>query len=61
MQKKIQKKFFVWETIASEFVSLTRPYEEQQPSAAIVFKSSPKTWHVNKRGFFQINFLDSYR
>ena len=61
MQKKIQKKFFVWETIASEFVSLTRPYEEQQPSAAIVFKSSPKTWHVNQSNFFKLNCLDSYQ
>ena len=29
------------------------------PSAANILKSSPKTWHVNKRYFFQLNYLQS--
>ena len=31
------------------------------PSAANVLTRCPKTWHVKKRNFFQLNYLGSYQ
>ena len=55
MQQEIEKKFFVSDRIASEFVSLSCHFS----SAANVLASSPKIWHVNKRDFFEHNLLSS--
>ena len=55
MQQEIEKKFFVSDRIASEFVSLSCHFS----SAANVLASSPKTWRVNKRDFFEHNLLTS--
>ena len=46
MEQKFQKKFFVFEIITSELVL-----------AANVLTSSPRVWHVNKKDFFENNFL----
>ena len=61
MEQKIVKKFLLCEITASELVSfkwflLRRGYFSL---AANVLTSSPKIWHVNKRDFFEHNFLDS--
>ena len=56
MQKKIQKKFFVSERIAScnELPLLRREYLS---SAVSGLNNSPKILHITKREFFQLNCL----
>ena len=60
--KKFRKGFFLWDDciwtgIFKLSLSITRYF----PSAANVLTSSPKILHVNKRDFFQLNFLGSDR
>ena len=61
MPKKIQKKLFFSEIIASELVSLNCPTDEEDTflSAANVLTSSSKILHVNKRDFLELNLLGS--
>ena len=60
MQQKVQKKL-VSEIIASELVSLDSFYLKTGyfSSTPNVLTSSPKIYYVNKRKFFEHNFLAS--
>ena len=61
MQQKIPKFFFRFSdnSICIGIIKLTLLSTGYLPSAAIVFTSTPKIWHVNKREFFPLNSLDS--
>ena len=48
---------WIWIGTVKLFLWRTRYFS----SAANVLTSSPKIWHVNKRDFFQLNFLGSDR
>ena len=59
MQQKIGKNFSVSEITASEFVKLSLLTKRYFSSVAIVLASSPKILHVNKKDFFEKNFVVS--
>ena len=63
MKQKFQKKAFCfWDNcISIGIVKLSLLRTGYFSSAANVLRSSPKIWHVNKRDFFELNFLASHQ
>ena len=60
--KKLRKSFFFWDNcIWIGIVKLSLLRTEYYSLIADVLTSSPKIWHLNKRDFFQLNFLGSDR
>ena len=60
MQKKVKKKFFLSDIIASELVALNCQIRREYLSSVVnVLTNSRKILHITKRGFFQLNFLHS--
>ena len=60
MQKKVQKKFFLSDIIASELIALSCQIRREYLSSVVnVLTNSRKILHITKRGFFQLNFLHS--
>ena len=61
MEKKIEKKFFYvldnWISIGCVKMPLLR--REYLSSAINVLTNSPKMFHMTKRDFLKLNFLDS--
>ena len=60
MQKKVQKKFFLSDIIASELIALSCQIRREYLSSVVnVLTNSRKILHITKRGFFQLSFLHS--
>ena len=60
MQKKVKKKFFLSDIIASELIALNCQIRREYLSSVVnVLTNSRKILHITKRGFFQLNFLHS--
>ena len=60
--KNWEKLFYFWDNcIWIGIVKFSLLRTGYFSSAANVLTSSPKIWHVNKRDFFQLNWLDSDR
>ena len=60
LQKNSENVFCFWDNIIwIGIFNLSLLRTGYLPSAANILKSSPKTWHVNKRYFFQLNYLQS--
>ena len=59
MQKKVQKKFLVFEITASEWVTLIMSLlgKEHLATALMVLTNSFNLWLITKRDFLQLNFL----
>ena len=59
--KKIKKKFFIFEIVASEYccVKLSQVRREYLPSALSLLGDSFEILHVTKRAFLQVNCLHS--
>ena len=60
MQKKVKKKFFLSDIIASELIALNCQIRREYLSSVVnVLTNSRKILHITKWGFFQLNFLHS--
>ena len=60
MQKKVKKKFFLSDIIASELIALNCQIRREYLSSVVnVLTNSRKILHITKRDFFQLNFLHS--
>ena len=61
MQRKIEKKFFYFSDncIWIGIIQMSLLWTGYFPSVAKMLISIPKIWRVNKRDFFQLNFLAS--
>ena len=60
--RKLRKTFCFWDNcISIGIVKLSLLRTGYFSSVANVLASSPKIWHVNKKNFFQLNFLGSDR
>ena len=60
MQKKVKKKFFLSDIIASELIALNCQIRREYLSSVVnVLTNSRKILHITKRGFYQHNFLHS--
>ena len=58
----MRKSYFLWDNcIWISIVKLSLLRTGYFSSAANVLRSSPKIWHVNKRDFFELNFLASHQ
>ena len=59
MQKKVQKKFLVFEITASEWVTLIMSLlgREHLATTLMVLTNSFNLWHITKRDFLPLNCL----